>query len=144
MEANLKFIFPSVGDRINNLPVRFPFSLIFSSASHQLHKSFLQPRTTSFDIPVMAPAPKTSKRVTEAQNLSKADSKRAEEIYKDIISKGLASGDAGLHEYEAALMGLGKLYRDAARSNDLAELVTTSRSKLSSFAKAKTAKLGTG
>jgi 26S proteasome regulatory subunit N6 len=92
----------------------------------------------------MAPAPKTSKRVTEAQNLSKVDSKRAEEIYKDIISKGAASGDAGLHEYEAALMGLGKLYRDAARSNDLAELVTTSRSKLSSFAKAKTAKLGTG
>ncbi len=92
----------------------------------------------------MAPASKNSKRITEAQSVSKPDPKRAEEIYLDIILRGPESGDAGLHEYEAALMGLGKLYRDAARSSDLAELVTTSRSKLSSFAKAKTAKLGTG
>lgn len=88
-------------------------------------------------------APANSKRIEEAQNLSKADPKRAEEIYKEIVSQRPESGDAGLHEYEVALTSLGRIYRDAERSNDLAELVTTSRSKLSSFAKAKTAKLGT-
>lgn len=90
----------------------------------------------------MAPATTTSQRIAEAQNLSKPDPKRAEEIYKEILSSGPASGDATLNIYEAALIGLGKLYRDGKRPNDLAELVRTSRSTLSSFAKAKTAKLG--
>lgn len=92
----------------------------------------------------MAPAPSISPQITEAENLSKPDPKKAEEIYKDILSKGPESGDASLHTYEAALIGLGKLYRDTKRPNELAELVRTSRSTLSSFAKAKTAKLGTG
>ena len=39
-------------------------------------------------------------------------------------------------------MGLGEIYRDQRNANELAKLVTTSRSTLSSFAKAKTAKLG--
>ena len=92
----------------------------------------------------MAPALSYSQRITEAQNLSKPDPKKAEEIYKDILSKGPETGDATLHSFEAALIGLGKLYRDAQRPNELAELVRTSRSTLSSFAKAKTAKLGKG
>lgn len=90
----------------------------------------------------MAPAPKISARIIEAQKLSKPDSPKAEAIYKDILSKGPQSGDTALQEYEAALMGLGELYRDANRPNELADLVRTSRSTLSSFAKAKTAKLG--
>ena len=92
----------------------------------------------------MAPAPNVSQQIIEAQNLSKGDPKRAEELYKDILSNGPESGDATLHTYEAALIGLGKLYRDTKRPNELAELVRTSRSTLSSFAKAKTAKLGMG
>lgn len=90
----------------------------------------------------MAPGPEVSPKISEAQNLSKPDPKKAEEIYKDILSKGPETGDASLHTYEAALINLGKLYRDTNRPNELAELVRTSRSTLSSFAKAKTAKLG--
>jgi len=40
------------------------------------------------------------------------------------------------------LMGLGELYRDQRRTNDLAELVQNTKSVLSSLAKPKTAKLG--
>ena len=91
----------------------------------------------------MAPPPTTSKRIEEAQKLSKHDPAKAEAIYKDVLSRGPGSGEAALREYETALMGLGELYRDSKQPDKLADLVTTSRSTLSSFAKAKTAKLGT-
>ncbi len=90
----------------------------------------------------MAPAPANSKRIEEAQKLAKSDPSKAEAIYKDILSKGPGSGEAALREYEIALMGLGEIYRDRGNADELAKLVTTSRSTLSSFAKAKTAKLG--
>lgn len=91
----------------------------------------------------MAPPPVNSKRIEEAQKIAKTDPSKAETLYQDILSKGPGSGEAALREYESALMGLGELYRDTKRPNELAELVRTSRSTLSSFAKAKTAKLGT-
>ena len=90
----------------------------------------------------MAPNPVNMKRIEEAQEVVKTDPAKAEALYKDILSKGPGSGEAALREYETALMGLGELYRDAKKANELAELVRTSRSTLSSFAKAKTAKLG--
>lgn len=90
----------------------------------------------------MAPPPVNSKRIEEAQKLAKTDAPKAEAIYKDILSKGPGSGEAALREYESALMGVGELYRDSKKPDELAELVRTSRSTLSSFAKAKTAKLG--
>ena len=90
----------------------------------------------------MAPAPADSKRIEEARKLAKSDPSKAEVIYKDVLSKGPGTGEAALREYETALMGLGELYRDQKKPNELSELVTTSRSTLSSFAKAKTAKLG--
>ena len=91
----------------------------------------------------MAPPPINSKRIEEAQKLAKTDPPKAEALYEDILSKGPGSGEAALREYETALMGLGELYQVAKKPNDLARLVKTSRSTLSSFAKAKTAKLGT-
>ena len=90
----------------------------------------------------MAPEPVKSKRTQEAQKLAKSDPPKAEAIYKEILSKGPGSGESALREYETALMGLGEIYRDQGNVNELAKLVTTSRSTLSSFAKAKTAKLG--
>jgi len=90
----------------------------------------------------MAPNPVNTKRIDEAQKMAKTDPTKAEVLYKDILSKGPGSGEAALREYETALMGLGELYRDQKKANELAELVRTSRSTLSSFAKAKTAKLG--
>ena len=92
----------------------------------------------------MAPPPTNSPRIEEAQKLSKTDPSKAEAIYQDILSKGPGSGEAALREYETALMSLGELYRDTKRANDLADLVTESRSTLSSFAKAKTAKISEG
>ncbi|KAL8875116.1 MAG: hypothetical protein Q9215_008091 [Flavoplaca cf. flavocitrina] len=89
----------------------------------------------------MAPPPADTKRIAEAQKLAKTDPSKAESIYKDVLSKGPGSGEAALKDYETALMGLGELYRDQKKSHELSELVTSSRSTLSSFAKAKTAKI---
>ena len=90
----------------------------------------------------MAPPPTDSGRIAEAQKLSKSDPSKAEAIYKDILSKGPGSGEAALRDYETALMSLGELYRDTKQAEKLADLVTRSTSTLSSFAKAKTAKIG--
>lgn len=90
----------------------------------------------------MAQTPADSTRIQEAQKLSKTNPPKAEAIYEEILSKGPGSSEAAVREYETALMGLGELYSDTKRPNELANLVRTSRSTLSSFAKAKTAKLG--
>ena len=90
----------------------------------------------------MAPNPENARKLQESQKLAKTDPSKAEATYKDILSTGPDSGEAALREYETALIGLGELYRDNKKPNELAELVRTSRSTLSSFAKAKTAKLG--
>lgn len=48
----------------------------------------------------------------EAQKVASSDPKKAEQIYKDIISKPPAMNDAAVREYETALISLGELYRD--------------------------------
>lgn len=54
-----------------------------------------------------------SERVREAQKVAPSDPKKAEQIYKDIISKPPAiTSDAAIREYELALISLGELYRD--------------------------------
>lgn len=90
----------------------------------------------------MAPRPEDSKRIEEAKKVAKKDPSEAEATYKDILLQGPGAGEAGLRDYEAALLGLGELYRDNKKPDELSELVKTSRSTVSSFAKAKTAKLG--
>ncbi|KAK8106877.1 uncharacterized protein PG998_008890 [Apiospora kogelbergensis] len=80
--------------------------------------------------------------VKEAQEIAKTDPRKAEALYKDIISKPPSiTSDASIKEYETALISLGELYRDQKNSQALGELISTSRTVLSSFAKAKTAKL---
>lgn len=90
----------------------------------------------------MAPLPAENAKIAEANKLAKSEPAKAESIYKEVLAKSPGSNQAALQNYENALVGLGELYRDNKRSEDLAELVKTSRSTLSSFAKAKTAKLG--
>src|ERR1700749_2766375 len=90
----------------------------------------------------MAPPPKNEAKVNEANKLAKSEPAKAESLYKEVLAQSPGSNQAALQDYENALVGLGELYRDNKRSEDLAELVKTSRSTLSSFAKAKTAKLG--
>ncbi|KAK0704686.1 hypothetical protein B0H67DRAFT_592073 [Lasiosphaeris hirsuta] len=83
-----------------------------------------------------------SERVREAQKVAAANPRKAEGIYKEIISKPPSvTSDAAIREYETALISLGELYRDEKNTTELVGLVTKSRTVLSSFAKAKTAKL---
>jgi hypothetical protein len=90
----------------------------------------------------MAPTPQVSERISEAQKVATTDPAKAESVYKDVLKDGPGQGEAALRDYEASLMGLGELYRDQKKTNELSELVKESRSTLSSFAKAKTAKIG--
>jgi len=90
----------------------------------------------------MAPPPSNELKISEAKKLGTSDPQKAESLYREVLAKSPGSNEAALRDYENALVGLGELYRDHRRSDDLAELVKTSRSTLSSFAKAKTAKLG--
>jgi 26S proteasome regulatory subunit N6 len=54
-----------------------------------------------------------SARIQEAQKLAKSDPRKAEAIYKDIISKAPSTtSDAATREYESALISLGEIYRD--------------------------------
>lgn len=58
-------------------------------------------------------APADSARIQEARKVTKTDPKKAETIYKDIISiPPSATSDAAVREYETALVSLGELYRD--------------------------------
>jgi 26S proteasome regulatory subunit N6 len=84
----------------------------------------------------------TTKRLEEAKAISSKEPAKAEQTYKYVLSQGPGSTEAASRDYEAALIGLGELYRDGKRSKELADLIKTSRDSFSSFAKAKTAKLG--
>ncbi|EEH34460.1 26S proteasome non-ATPase regulatory subunit 11 [Paracoccidioides lutzii Pb01] len=79
--------------------------------------------------------------LAEAKNLVKTDPAKAESLYQKILSKGVGSTEAASRDYEAALVGLGELYRDERKPTELAQLLKTSTSAFSSFAKAKSAKL---
>lgn len=83
-----------------------------------------------------------AKRLEEAKKLAKEQPAKAEQIYKDILSKPPGTNDKFVREFENALIGLGELYRDHKRTQDLASLIEQTRDVLSSFARAKTAKLG--
>ena len=120
------------------MPVIFPISTALLNAATAL-LFFLKLRAY---LPKMAPNPDRTKILDEAKRLSTSNPQKAEGLYKQILSEEPGTGDAALRDYETALMGLGELYREQKKPNELAELVRTSRSTLSSFAKAKTAKIG--
>jgi 26S proteasome regulatory subunit N6 len=91
----------------------------------------------------MAPPPSgTAAKIAEAKELSRNSPSKAETIFREVLSKAPGSNEQALRDYETALVALGELYRDHRKVDELAELVKSSRSTLSSFAKAKTAKLG--
>ena len=84
----------------------------------------------------------TGKRIEEAQKLATTEPAKAEKIYQDVLSQDPGSNETAIKHYETALVLLGELYRDQKKVDALAELVRQTRSVLSSFAKAKTSKLG--
>jgi 26S proteasome regulatory subunit N6 len=67
---------------------------------------------------------------------------RAEQIYDEILSKSAGTNEAALREQESALIQLGEVYRDQRQVDKLVKLIQTSRTIMSHFAKAKTAKIG--
>lgn len=90
----------------------------------------------------MAQSTSNEQTLVEAKKLGKTDPAQAEKLYKEILSQPPGASEAASRDYENALIGLGELYRDHKKQKDLAELVKTSRQTVSTFAKAKTAKLG--
>lgn len=90
----------------------------------------------------MAPTTDTADVLKEAKSQAKTAPSKAESLYQTILSKGPGSSEATSRGYEGALLGLGELYRDEKKPDELADLLKTSRSSFSSFAKAKSAKLG--
>lgn len=74
--------------------------------------------------------------------MEKKDPSKAASSYQKILSEGPGSTEASSRDYEHALIGLGQVYRDAKKPQEIADLIKTSRDTFSSFAKAKTAKLG--
>ena len=82
-----------------------------------------------------------AKKLEAAQKSAKNEPKTAETIYQEVLSKDPGTNDAAIKNFETALVGLGELYRDQKRVDDLANLIRRSRSALSSFARAKTSKL---
>jgi 26S proteasome regulatory subunit N6 len=87
-------------------------------------------------------APQTVAQADEA--IKAGNAKEGERILKAILSEkssSSSSDDAFLKEQEAALLRLGELYRDTKDADALAETVRSSRTFMSSIAKAKTAKL---
>ena len=90
----------------------------------------------------MAPVQTNEQKLAEAKKVAKSEPSKAEGLFKEVLEKAPGSNEAALRDYENALIGLGELYKDLKRQEDLAELVKASRSAVSSFAKAKTSKLG--
>lgn len=83
-----------------------------------------------------------AKRIEEARKNAKEHPEQSEAIYQDILKKTPGSNDKAVRDFENALIGLGELYRDHKRTQDLAKLIQQTRDVLTSFARAKTAKLG--
>ncbi|KAK0501384.1 PCI-domain-containing protein [Armillaria luteobubalina] len=95
----------------------------------------------------------TVQLLAEADAASKTDSVRAEALYKQILTSSSSAPSTSskedvqqqktqtLRDQETALVNLGQLYRNQKNAQGVAEVITLSRSFMSSTAKAKTAKL---
>ncbi|KAF8633471.1 hypothetical protein AX15_001431 [Amanita polypyramis BW_CC] len=96
-------------------------------------------------------APTTQELLAQAESFKSTDWRKSEGLYKQILQDSAASASADgqrdaeraqtLRDQESALVKLGGLYRDQKNAEGLAEVITFSRSFMSSSAKAKTAKL---
>ncbi|KAM6500055.1 PCI domain containing protein [Amanita muscaria] len=94
--------------------------------------------------------PTTQGLLSQAESLISTDWTKAEALYKQILQDTAftsteAPKDAEqsqiLRDQETALVKLGELYRNQKNAEGLAQVITLSRSFMSSTAKAKTAKL---
>jgi hypothetical protein len=118
-----RFITVSSTESISEIPLPF-------QKSHALCKMAASPADNA-------------RKIEEAEKIKKSDPAKAEEIYKEILTQPPSTNEASIKNLETALVSLGELYRDQKRTEELANLILQTRSALSSFAKSKTAKLGT-
>ncbi|OCH93450.1 PCI-domain-containing protein [Obba rivulosa] len=85
--------------------------------------------------------------LTEAETLVGSDPQRAEALFKEVIVNPPSEygvreeKERELRHQETALVKLGELYREQKNAEGVAQVITMSRSFLTSSAKAKTAKL---
>lgn len=80
--------------------------------------------------------------LAQAKDVVKKNPTKAEALYKQVLAQGKGENEGALRDQETALIGLGELYRDQKKPKELAELLKIGRTSFSSFAKAKSAKLG--
>lgn len=92
----------------------------------------------------------TQELLKQAADIASSNPKRAEELYKQILDSTASTSNGSavnadkeqsLRDQESALIKLAELYRDQKDGSGLAQVITLSRSFMSSTAKAKTAKL---
>ncbi|TCD65936.1 26S proteasome regulatory subunit rpn6 [Steccherinum ochraceum] len=85
--------------------------------------------------------------IQQASTLRSTNPAKAEALYKQVLNTTSAADaltaekDQSLRHQETALVNLGELYRDQKNAKGVSEVITLSRSFMSSTAKAKTAKL---
>lgn len=115
------------------------FSNLLSAPSRLFQR--LGSRLHAFNFHIMAQED-NAKRLEEANKMAKENPAKAEQTYQDIMNAGPGQTEATSRVYEGALIGLGELYRDQKKAQDLAQLLSQVRSVLSKLAKAKTSKLG--
>ncbi|THH28206.1 hypothetical protein EUX98_g5985 [Antrodiella citrinella] len=91
--------------------------------------------------------PSVDELLQEASTLRSSNPTKTEALYKQVLETTIAADastsekDQALRHQETALVSLGELYRDQKNAKGVAEVITLSRSFVSSTAKAKTAKL---
>ena len=90
----------------------------------------------------MAQSESNSQVIEEAKKAADKNPAEAEKLYKKVLAEKPESNELASRDFEAALLGLGELYKTHKKQKELADLINSSRQTLSSFAKAKTAKLG--
>jgi len=84
---------------------------------------------------------RTIANVDAAFEVSKSDPGKAANLLSDIFVKTEGNGEEAVKVKESALLKLGLVYRDHNKSNEMAQLLKSSRPFLSSIPKAKTAKI---
>ncbi|CAG8568109.1 4684_t:CDS:2, partial [Paraglomus occultum] len=77
----------------------------------------------------------------EAEDLAKTSPEKAEQLYTNILAQDAGNDETVIRQQEQALVKLGELYRDHRKAEQLSQLIRSSRTFMSSIARAKTAKI---
>jgi len=79
--------------------------------------------------------------LSEGEKLMKTNPQAATEFYKNVLSTTYESKEENARAKEIAIIKLGEIYSEQKKSNELSDLIRSSRSFLISIPKAKSAKI---